>query len=80
MHGGSFEGDPAITGQARMSAAKSRGWKVAGVLGVLTIVEYLIAVSLDHPLIPLLPFFAAKGWLILEYFMHFTSFLTGEEH
>ena len=57
------------------------GLQVAAALAVLTIIEYVIAVSLDNPLIWLLPFVVAKGWLILDYFMHVRSVLTEEgEH
>lgn len=53
----------------------SRGIKVAVALGVLSIVEYIIAVNVNNPLLLLLPFVLAKGWLILDYFMHFRTFL-----
>lgn len=60
--------------------AKSRlGIWVAVWLGVLTAVEYLIAVNLTNPLLLLLPFVLAKGWLILRYFMHVRD-LFGEGH
>jgi hypothetical protein len=42
----------------------------AALLAVLTIVEYLIAISLEDPLFALLPFVALKGWIILDVFMH----------
>ncbi len=57
-----------------------RGWRAAGLLAVLTAVEYVIAVSVDSPLIWLLPFVVAKGWLILDVFMHLRAVLGGEEH
>lgn len=60
--------------------AKSRlGVWVALWLAVLTVVEYIIAVSVSSPLLLLLPFVLAKGWLIVRYFMHVKD-LFGEEH
>ncbi len=59
--------------------AKSRlGVRVAVWLGALTAVEYFIALNVDDPLIWLIPFVLAKGWLILRYFMHIQDVL-GEE-
>jgi hypothetical protein len=58
--------------------AVRRGLTVTAALTILTIVEYLLAVNLTHPLIPLLPFVAAKGWLILDYFMHIRALREGE--
>ncbi len=51
--------------------AKSRlGVRVAVWLAVLTAIEYLIAINIDSPLLWLIPFVLAKGWLIMKYFMH----------
>ncbi|MDP6667390.1 MAG: cytochrome C oxidase subunit IV family protein [Dehalococcoidia bacterium] len=49
------------------------GWVVIALLGVMTAVEFLIAVTLeDATLITLLLVIAlAKSWLIIQYFMHF---------
>jgi hypothetical protein len=58
------------SGPEAFSRAVRRGLTVTVALTMLTIVEYLIAVNVGNPLIPLLPFVAAKGWLILDYFMH----------
>jgi hypothetical protein len=64
-----------------LRAVSARGWKVAGLLAVLTVIEYAIAVSIDSLVIVwLLPFILAKGWLIMDAFMHFRAFLRGEEH
>ncbi|MEZ5412278.1 MAG: hypothetical protein R2761_29870 [Acidimicrobiales bacterium] len=49
-------------------------------LAVLTVIEYVIAVEVEHPLLPLLPFAALKFVLILEYFMHFTAVLGRGDH
>ncbi|MCP3990700.1 MAG: cytochrome C oxidase subunit IV family protein [Actinomycetia bacterium] len=60
-----------------------RVWKgliVALGLAVLTIIEYVIAVGIDNPLIWLMPFAIAKGALIMEYFMHFSSLFEEGEH
>lgn len=46
------------------------GVRIAIALAVLTVVEYLVAVTIDDPLRWLVPFILAKGWLILDYFMH----------
>ena len=56
------------------------GLLVALALVVLSIIEYIIAVGVDNPLIWLTPFVLAKGALILEYFMHFSVALRGGEH
>lgn len=64
-----------------LSEVSRLGWRVAGWLAALTIVEYVIAVTVDTLVILwLLPFVAAKGWLILDYFMHFRAFLRGDQH
>lgn len=63
-----------------LQAVARRGWWAAGLLAVLTVVEYVIAVNIDSPLIWLLPFVAAKGWIILDTFMHFRAVLPGEHH
>ena len=57
------------------------GLLVMAGLAVLTVIEYVIAVGVEHPLLPLLPFAALKFLLILEYFMHFTAVLgKGGDH
>lgn len=53
------------------------GIKVAGWLGVLTLIEYLVAVGISSPLVWLLPFASAKGWLIMRYFMHVNELFEG---
>lgn len=66
---------------AALSDVARLGWRVAGALAVLTVLEYVIAVNVDTLVIVwLLPFVLAKGWLILDYFMHFKAFLRGGEH
>lgn len=64
--------------QAQMS-----GLQVVGVLAVLTIVEYFIAIGFDssQALVLLLsPIALLKGWLILHYFMHLPKVWGGEGH
>jgi hypothetical protein len=56
------------------------GLLIALALAVLTVIEYIIAVGIENPLIWLLPFIVAKGALIMEYFMHFSTALRGGEH
>ncbi|MCL1602216.1 MAG: hypothetical protein M3112_11920 [Actinomycetia bacterium] len=53
-----------------MRAATRKGLIGAAVLAVLTIIEYFVAISLENPLLALLPFVALKGWIILDVFMH----------
>ncbi len=58
--------------------AKARlGIRVAVWLAVLTVVEYFVAVGLDSPLVWLLFLAAAKGWLIMRYFMHVNEVFEG---
>lgn len=56
------------------------GFLVMVALAVLTLIEYAIAVEVEHPLLPLLPFAAIKFVLILEYFMHFSAVLGKGDH
>ena len=46
------------------------GWVVGAILTILTLVEYWVAVSVTGNLIWLVILAVAKGWLILQYFMH----------
>ena len=47
------------------------GWVVGGILAVLTIIEYVIAVEMPKGnLVPLAVIAVIKGWLIVQYFMH----------
>lgn len=46
------------------------GVGVLGALVVLTIVEYVVAIGLGQPLLWLTPIAIAKGWLIMQFFMH----------
>jgi hypothetical protein len=67
--------------QEALSNATKKGLMAALLLGVLTIVEYFIAVNVASPLLPLLPFVAVKGWIILDAFMHIRAvFHPGDDH
>lgn len=56
------------------------GLIVAVALAILTLIEYFIAVEVENPTIWLVPFAVAKGALILEFFMHFSSIVEGDDH
>lgn len=56
------------------------GFLVMAGLAVLTVIEYVIAVGVENPLLPLIPFAALKFVLILEYFMHFSAVLGKGDH
>lgn len=67
---------------AREAIAQRRGLTVFIALAVLTVVEYIVAVSLDA--VPLLVTLlaiaaAAKCWAITMYFMHIYRLWRGEE-
>ena len=64
-----------------LSKATRKGVMAALLLAVLTIVEYFVAISVEQPLLPLLPFVAVKGWIILDAFMHVRAvFHAGDDH
>ena len=70
----------AIDNEALKKATK-KGVIAALLLAVLTIVEYFVAISVEQPLLPLLPFVIVKGWIILDAFMHVRAvFHTGDDH
>ncbi len=62
-------------------AAKLRlGWIVIAVLGVLTAVEYWIAVAVQTAVLPILAVIGlGKAGLIVQYFMHVAHLWRGEE-
>jgi cytochrome c oxidase subunit IV len=50
------------------------GWVVIGVLAVMTIAEFIVAIAIDDTVVLftlLLIIALAKAWLIVQYFMHF---------
>lgn len=64
-----------------LKKATKKGVTAAVLLAILTVIEYFIAVGVEQPLFPLLPFVAIKGWIILDSFMHVRAvFHTGDDH
>jgi hypothetical protein len=63
-----------------LKKATRKGLMAAALLGVLTIVEFFVAVGLDDPLLALLPFVALKGWIILDAFMHVRAVFGDGDH
>ncbi len=59
--------------------ATLKGVIAALILAVLTVIEYFVATSVTNPLLPLLPFVALKGWIILDVFMHVRA-LWSDDH
>ncbi|VAW03506.1 hypothetical protein MNBD_ACTINO01-959 [hydrothermal vent metagenome] len=59
--------------------ATRKGIIAALILAVLTIIEYIVATNVESPLLPLLPFVALKGWIILDVFMHVRA-LWSDDH
>lgn len=61
--------------------AQGLGLRVIAILAVFTIVEYIVAVSLDSSqalVLFLTPVAIVKAWLILQYFMHLPKVWRGE--
>lgn len=75
-----MSGEVAISEPEVFGRRVKTGWIVAAVIAVLTIIEYVIAVSLENPLLLLLPFVVAKGLLIMDYFMHIRKLWGGGDH
>ena len=64
-----------------LKKATKKGVIAAVLLAVLTIIEYFVAIGVEEPLLPLLPFVVIKGWIILDAFMHVRAvFHDGEDH
>jgi hypothetical protein len=57
------------TAQTYRKAVRT-GLIVAVALAALTVIEFVIAVAIDDPLVYLLPFVIAKALLIMDYYMH----------
>lgn len=68
---------PAADLRVRYRAKVRLGLLVAFGLAVLSVVEYFVAAAVDNPIWWLIPFMLAKGWLILEYFMHVSDLRHG---
>ncbi len=62
-----------------LKKATRRGVIAALLLAVLTVVEFYVAINLENPLFALMPFILAKGWIILDSFMHIRA-LFSEDH
>jgi len=62
-----------------LNKATRKGVIAALLLGVLTVVEFYVAINLESPLFALMPFILAKGWIILDSFMHIRA-LFSEDH
>ncbi len=63
-----------------LRTATRKGLVATAVLAVLTIVEFLIAINVENPLLPLLPFVVLKGWIILDAFMHIRAVFGEDGH
>jgi hypothetical protein len=62
-----------------LKKATRKGIVAAVILAILTVIEFLIATSVENPLLPLLPFVFLKGWIILDAFMHIRA-LWSDDH
>lgn len=69
--------EASATDRRNLRTAAKKGVRAAVLLAVLTLIEFLIATSMENPLIPLLPFVLAKGWVILDSFMHVRDAFNG---
>lgn len=63
-----------------LKKATRKGFIAFMLLAVLSLAEFYIAVNVDQPLVPLLPFVLLKGWIILDSFMHIRAVFTSEDH
>jgi uncharacterized membrane protein YjjB (DUF3815 family) len=63
-----------------LRTATRKGLVATAILAVLTIVEFLIAINVENPLLPLLPFVVLKGWIILDTFMHIRAVFGEDSH
>ncbi len=61
------------------SGPLGRGWVVFIGLAILTIVEYLLAITIDANLPILIVLAIAKAVLIVHYFMHLARLWFGDE-
>lgn len=63
-----------------LRSATRKGLIAIALLGVLTVVEFFVAIRLDDPLLALIPFVIVKGWIILDAFMHVKAVFGGGDH
>ena len=61
------------------SGALGRGWIVFIGLAVLTIVEYILAITIDANLLTMIVIAIVKAALIVHYFMHLVRVWRGSE-
>jgi len=67
--------------RAAEQRSHSLGLRIAALLAVLTIVEYIVAVSVDSSqalVLFLVPVALVKAWVIIVYFMHVSKVWRGE--
>ena len=72
--------EPLIIDHEGFRSATRKGLIAAVFLGVLTAIEFFIATTIEDPLLPLLPFVALKGWIILDAFMHIRAVFSEGGH
>lgn len=63
-----------------LKKATRKGIIAVVLLAILSLAEFYIAVSVDQPLVPLLPFVLLKGWIILDSFMHIRAVFGDGDH
>lgn len=63
-----------------LRSATRKGLIATALLGILTVVEFLVAIRLDDPLLALIPFVIVKGWIILDTFMHVKAVFGEGDH
>lgn len=66
--------------KAGLAKATRAGLRAAVLLAILSAIEYFIAIEVEQPLLPLIPFILAKGWVILDSFMHIKALWHPEAH
>ncbi len=71
--------DQTAVDNENLKKATRKGVIAAGILAVLTIIEFFIATEVANPLLPLIPFVLVKGWIILDTFMHVRA-VWGDDH
>lgn len=63
-----------------LAKATKKGLMAAGLLAILSIIEYYFALHFEQPLWPMLPIVILKGWIILDSFMHIRALFHSEGH
>jgi len=69
-----------VVDRSSFNKAMMRGVVAAVLLAILTVIEFFVAISLDEPLLALIPFVILKGWIILDTFMHVRAVFSMEDH